>query len=237
MNKERAQDLCEALELLSNPNNAQILGRFFKTGKGEYGEGDQFWGVKVPELRKVAKAFIHLPLEEIQLLIEHPVHEVRACGFMILVYQYEKLKKEQDRQVYVDYYLKNARKANNWDLVDNSAPKILGRWLRDKERTVLYQLAESDSLWEQRIAIVATWTIIREDQYEDTFALAVQLIDHPHDLIRKAVGWMLREIGKRDREALTHFLEEYASRLSRTSLRYSIEHYSPDERKRYMDMK
>lgn len=229
-----ANDVREALALFADEKQKAILMRFFKTGKGEYGEGDQFMGVRVPQTRIVAKESMQMALPEVVSLLNDPVHEVRLCGFLILVFRYAKSKKEEDREEIVNLYLQYAHRANNWDLVDLSAPKILGYWLRDKDRTVLYRLAKSENIWEQRIAMVATWTIIRTDQYDDTLALALILIDHPHDLIRKAVGWMLREVGKRDRGVLIHFLDQYATRLSRTSLRYAIEHFPPDMRLHYM---
>lgn len=234
----KASDVKEALVAVADQSKVKILSSFFKTGKGGYGEGDVFIGVKVPQTRAVAKEAVELPLEEVTLLINDEVHEVRLCGFIILVLKYAKQKKNpQAQRDIVDFYLRHARNANNWDLVDLSAPKILGEWLKDKDRSLLYQLAESDSLWEQRIAIVSTWSIIRTGQYEDTFAIARILMGHSHDLIRKAVGWMLREVGKKDRESLTAFLDENAMRLSRTSLRYAIEHYSPEDRKRFMERK
>ncbi|MEG1380079.1 MAG: DNA alkylation repair protein [Bacteroidales bacterium] len=232
-----ASDVKMALQVFADERQAAVLSRFFKTGKGEYGEGDRFMGVRVPQVRAVAKEAYQLPLTEVERLIDDPVHEVRLCGFLILVLKYEKLRDEAARQQIVACYLANARKANNWDLVDLSAPKILGHWLCSHDRAILYQLAESDNLWEQRIAMVATWRIIRQDEYDDTLSLALRLMAHPHDLIRKAVGWMLREVGKRDREVLTGFLDQYATQLSRTSLRYAIEHFSPELRKQYMERK
>lgn len=231
-----AKEVRETLTMFADPAKAKILSGFFKTGKGQYGEGDRFLGIRVPDTRSVAKEGRSLPLAEISVLLEDPYHEVRLCGFLVLVDKYQKTKLPEEKEALVNFYLAHARKANNWDLVDLSAPKILGDWLRDKERTILYELAQSDSLWEQRIAMVSTWTIIRQDDFDDTLRLAELLMDHPHDLMRKAVGWMLREVGKRDRETLTRFLEAYATRLSRTSLRYAIEHYPPEARKRFMNM-
>lgn len=232
-----ANDVIAALQVLADEKQQAVLLRFFKTGKGEYGEGDRFMGVRVPQVRAVAKEARELKLTDVERLLADEVHEVRLCGFLILVQQYAKTRCEAVRESIVNCYLRNARRANNWDLVDLSAPKILGEWLLSRNRDVLYRLAASDNLWEQRIAMVATWRIIRADQYEDTLRLAEILMAHPHDLIRKAVGWMLREVGKRDREVLTDFLDRYATRLSRTSLRYAIEHFPPDLRKGYMEMK
>lgn len=232
-----ANDVIAALQVLADEKQQAVLLRFFKTGKGEYGEGDRFMGVRVPQVRAVAKEARALELTEVERLLADEVHEVRLCGFLILVQQYGKTRCEAVRESIVNCYLKNARRANNWDLVDLSAPKILGEWLLLRNRDVLYRLAASDNMWEQRIAMVTTWRIIRADQYEDTLRLAEILMAHPHDLIRKAVGWMLREVGKRDREVLTDFLDRYATRLSRTSLRYAIEHFPPDLRREYMEKK
>lgn len=229
-----AREVKEVLQLLADEKQREVLMRFFKTGKGEYGEGDQFFGLKAAQVQSVAKEAKELPFAEIEKLLADEVHEVRSCGFLIMVYQYQRAKNEFSRKGIVDFYLKNARRANNWDLVDTTAPKILGEWLLTHDRDILYKLVESDNLWEQRIAIVATWRIIRADEYDDTLRLAEILMKHPHDLIRKAVGWMLREVGKRDREVLIDFLDRYATQLSRTSLRYAIEHFPPELRKEYM---
>lgn len=234
MNYMKASDVKDTLCSLATARQAEILSRFFKTQKGSYGEGDRFLGVRVPQTRMVAKEALDLPMPEIQLLLDDPIHEVRLCGFLILVLQYSKTKGPTDQEKIVRFYLKNTHRANNWDLVDLSAPKILGYWLRDKERDILYKLAASENLWEQRIAMVSNWTLIRAGFFEDTFELAKILMDHPHDLIRKAVGWMLREVGKKDRNELIRFLDQYASSLSRTSLRYAIEHFPPDLRRYYM---
>ncbi|MDO5570150.1 MAG: DNA alkylation repair protein [Bacteroidales bacterium] len=231
----KSDDVIEALCMFADENKAKILSRFFKTGKGEYGEGDIFLGLKNPEVKMVVKESLGLSFQEIQKLIDSPYHEVRLCGFLILVTLYSKNKKNISKQEeIVDFYLLNSHKANNWDLVDLSAPKILGYWLKDKDRTILYDYAKSENLWQNRIAIVSTWTIIREYDYKDTLALSDILISHPHDLIRKAVGWMLREVGKKDKELLLDYLEENKKRLSRTSLRYAIEKLSDEERQYFM---
>ena len=236
-NEVLACDVRDTLSQFRNPQKAEILSRFFKTGKGQYGEGDVMWGIPVPQTRLVVKETGAIALSEIAHLIDDPVHEVRLCGFLLLVHHYAKAKKEEQKKEIVDFYLANARKANNWDLVDLSAPKILGLWLRDKDKTILYRLADSDCLWEQRIALVSNWTLIRVGQYEDLLNLCTKLIDHPHDLIRKALGWMLREVGKKDERLLTAYLDEYALRLSRTSLRYAIERLSADKRSYYLSLK
>ncbi|MDD4640262.1 MAG: DNA alkylation repair protein [Bacteroidales bacterium] len=216
-------------------DKAAGLRRFFKTGPGQYGEGDRFCGVMVPQLRSVAGQALGLSRNEIEYLIQDELHEVRLCGFLILVEQYR--RQPEKRADIVDYYLSRLYRANNWDLVDLTAPKILGHWLLDHDRSVLYLLSESQSLWEQRVAIVCTITLIAQHQFEDSLALVKKQMQHPHDLMHKANGWMLREIGKRDRSVLTAFLEEYTTQLPRTTLRYAIEHYSAEERQYYLKKK
>jgi 3-methyladenine DNA glycosylase AlkD len=225
-------------ELLSvaNPEKARFLQRFFKTGKGQYAEGDIMLGIVVPHTRDIVKRSPPLPFNEIQILLDLEYHEARLAGLLLLVKQFKKAKDEKARKAIFDFYLKNARKANNWDLVDVTCRDVIGAYLLDKEdRSVLYHLAESDNLWEQRIAIVSTWTFIKHRQFDDTLALAEKLLNHKHDLMHKAVGWMLREVGKKDRETLVDFLEIYRTKLPRTALRYAIEHFDPEERTRFME--
>lgn len=220
-------------ELLSvaNPEKAVFLQRFFKTGPGQYAEGDVFLGLVVPLTRSIAKANKQTPLSELQLLIESKYHEARLCALLIVVEKFKKAS-EAEREMLYEFYFRNARFINNWDLVDVTCPHVVGTYLLDKDRSRLYELAKSDLLWEQRIAIVSTVTFIRNRQYDDTLALAEMLMMHNHDLMHKAVGWMLREVGKKDREALTDFLELHATELPRTALRYAIEHY-PEEQRQY----
>lgn len=220
-------------ELLSmaNPEKAAFLQRFFKTGPGQYAEGDVFLGLVVPLTRNIAKANKQTPLSELQLLMESEYHEARLCALLIVAEQFKKATETERKELY-EFYLKNARRINNWDLVDVTCPHVVGAYLLDKDRSRLYELAESDNLWEQRIAMVSTISFIRNREYADTLALAERLMTHKHDLMHKAVGWMLREIGKKDRETLTEFLEQYATRLPRTALRYAIEHY-PEEQRQY----
>ncbi|MDR3180947.1 MAG: DNA alkylation repair protein [Prevotellaceae bacterium] len=223
-------------ELLSvaDPERAAFLQRFFKTGKGQYAEGDVLLGITVPLTRDIVKHSPALPLTEIRQLIHSEYHEARLAGFLFLVKQFKKAP-EAGRKKIFDFYLKNARRANNWDLVDISCRDVIGLYLLDKtDRTVLYRLAGSDNLWEQRIAIVATWTFIKHHQFDDTLALAEKLLHHPHDLIHKAVGWMLREVGKKDKAVLCNFLELHHKTMPRTTLRYAIEHFFPEERARLM---
>lgn len=226
------------LQSIGSSEKAVHLSRFFKTGPGQYGEGDRFLGVMVPYSRAIAKANKAMPLEEVQLLLESSWHEARLCALLILVYRFKERKiTEEEREQIYSFYIKNARRCNNWDLVDLSCRDIVGEYLVDKERSILYRLADSENLWEQRIAIVATWAFIRRSDFNDTLALAERLMAHKHDLMHKAVGWMLREVGKKDRETLTNFLEKNATQLPRTTLRYAIEHYPESQRQYFLKMK
>lgn len=220
-------------ELLSmaNPEKATFLQRFFKTGPGQYAEGDVFLGLIVPLTRSIAKANKQTPISELRKLMESDYHEARLCALLIVVEQFKKASETEREELY-DFYLANARRINNWDLVDVTCPHVVGLYLLEKDRSRLYELADSDNLWEQRIAMVSTVTFIRNRDYTATLALAERLMAHKHDLMHKAVGWMLREVGKKDRATLTDFLERYATKLSRTSLRYAIEHY-PEEQRQY----
>jgi 3-methyladenine DNA glycosylase AlkD len=223
-------------ELLSvaNPEKAEFLSRFFKTGKGQYAEGDVMLGIVVPTVRDIVKKSPQISFNEIQKLLNSKYHEARLTGFLLLAKQFKKAK-ETERKLIFEFYLKNAKKANNWDLVDVTCKDVIGLYLLDKkDRGVLYKLADSKNLWEQRIAIVSTWMFIKYNQYDDTLVLAEKLLNHQHDLIHKAVGWMLREVGKKDKQTLVNFLEAYRQRMPRTALRYAIEHFSPEERQYFM---
>jgi 3-methyladenine DNA glycosylase AlkD len=229
-------DVIAALEALRNAKKAAFLPSFFKTGPGQYGEGDVFWGVTVPQIRSVAKRFGNLPLAEAERLLPNPVHEVRLAGVLLLVTRYQK-GDTKTREETVRFYLSHLPCVNNWDLVDTSAPYILGDWLLTRDRSLLDTFARSGELWTQRVAIVATYAFIRKGELEDTFRIAEILLHHPHDLIHKAVGWMLREAGKKNRLALEAFVEKHAADMPRTMLRYALEKFGQDERKRYMGMK
>ena len=231
-----AKEAKQILKTLATPEVAQSSRRFFKTGPGQYGEGDIFIGIKVPSLRAVSREFRSLPLEEIRLLLNSPVHEERHLALMILVLQVAKCKDPQ-RRVFFDFYLDNTAFINNWDLVDCSAPQVVGACLLDKSREPLFQLAQSKSLWERRIAIVSTQHFIRHDQFADTLALCQKLLNDPEDLIQKACGWMLREVGAKARHLLEAFLDQHAREMPRTMLRYAIEHFSPDKRRAYLKKK
>lgn len=229
-----AQNIITDLQTLGNPEKAAHLSRFFKTGKGEYGEGDLFIGVTVPEQRGIAKKYRSAGFPVLRELIASPYHEVRLTGLLILVSQFEKNKNEEFRKSCVDFYLSQTRYINNWDLVDLSCYKLLGVWLTDKDRSLLYTLSESANLWEQRISIVTCMHFVRKGDFKDCLALSERLLNHPHDLIHKAVGWLLRETGKKDRQVLTDFLQPRYRQMPRTMLRYAIEHYPEEERKKYL---
>jgi methionine-S-sulfoxide reductase len=218
------------LRAYSDDEKKAVLPRFFKTGKGEYGEGDRFLGVIVPNTRKVAKNHKDSPYIVIEMLLESEWHECRLCALLMLI---EKYRKEPD--LVVQFYLTHTKGINNWDLVDLSAPYILGDFLKDKtDRNVLYDLAGSAVMWERRIAVVSTLMLIRDGQLDDTFRLAEMLIDSRHDLMQKSIGWMLREAGKRDEERLVRFLENHRHEMPRTMLRYAIEKFPEPERREFM---
>ena len=187
-------NLKQDLQKLANPQQAQLLQRFFKTGPGEYGEGDVFLGIKVPEQRKVAKKYKNLPLEDLRSLLSSKIHEERLIALFILIFHYQKTKNKTEL---INFYLKNTKHINNWDLVDLSAPRLLGDYLLNNDRKIIYKLANSKDLWEKRIAVLATFMLIKHNQYEDTLNISTILLNDQHDLIHKAVGWALREIGKK----------------------------------------
>ncbi|MBQ1635697.1 MAG: DNA alkylation repair protein [Bacteroidales bacterium] len=218
----------------ADPSQVSGLSRFFKTGPGQYGEGDKFLGIKVPVTREVVKAcWRGTSMEDIRECIESEYHELRLAALLTLVQIFH--SKKALRQECVDFYLAHTARINNWDLVDLSCYPLLGEWLLDKDRSLLYSLArEGKTIWEQRIGIVSTMTFIRHGQLDDTFAIADILLHHPHDLIQKAVGWLLREAGKRDKEALTSFLAGRSAGMPRTMLRYAIEKFPEEERKKYL---
>lgn len=234
-----ASDVQRALQAHASEYDAMFLQRFFKTGKGEYGEGEVFIGVRVPKTRAVCKEFKELLLSEIQELLDSPVHEHRLAGLIILTLQFPKANDAGQKNIY-KLYLKNVYKGriNNWDLVDLSADRIMGAYLIGKPKDILYELARSDKLWEKRVAMLSTFWFIKKDQPATALDIAEILLHDPHDLIQKAVGWMLREIGKRCDEALlTNFLDQHAHNMPRTALRYSLERLNPDLKKHYMQMK
>ena len=221
------------LQKLKNKEKAKILSRFFKTGKGEYGEGDVFLGIKVPDIRIVAKKNLNISPKEIKELLESNIHEHRMTALLILV---ENFKKEEKEEVF-NFYIYNLKNINNWDLVDFSCPNFVGKHLFKRDRKLLYKLAESENLWEKRISIVSTYYFIKNNDFEDTIKIAKILLKDEHDLIHKAVGWMLREVGKRDEEMLIDFLEKEYYNMSRMTLRYAIERLEESKRKYFLNKK
>lgn len=218
----------------ANPKQAVILQKFFKTAKGEYGEGDIFYGIKVPIQRTIAKQFRDLSFTDLKSLINSKIHEERLIAAFILVDQY-KNGDEKKRKLVFNFYLKNRKGINNWDLVDLSAPQIIGEHLLDKEKSLLYKFALSKDLWEKRIAVLSTFTFIRNHFFEDTLNICEILLNDKHDLIHKAAGWMLREVGKRDLAAGEEFLKKYYKDMPRTMLRYAIEKFPEKKRKAYLE--
>lgn len=228
--------LQKSIHSKKNLEKAKILQGFFKTGKGQYGEGDIFFGITVPESRKIAKEFGELPLFDIEKLLESKIHEERVIALLILVDQFEIGDEKEQKECY-DFYLDHTAWINNWDLVDLTAHKIVGEYLLEKNTKILTELVHSKNLWEKRIGIVATLAFIRKGKLSETFRLSKILMNDNHDLIHKAVGWMLREAGKRDEVSLEVFLEDYAAIMPRTMLRYAIEKFLPDRRAYYLKKK
>jgi len=228
-----AKEIQKELELLSIPEKRDFLPYFFKTGEGQYGEGDKFLGVMVPDTRKVAKKHKTVSFDEVKKLLNSEYHECRLCALLILVERFKKAKEPERKEIY-DFYLSHTHRINNWDLVDLSSQYIVGEYLLDKDRSILYKLADSQLLWDQRIAILATFPFIRKGDFKDLLALSEKLLYHKHDLMHKAIGWLLREAGKKDKTVLTGFLDRYYKEMPRTMLRYSIEKLPPEERAHYM---
>jgi 3-methyladenine DNA glycosylase AlkD len=230
----KAADIRRELKSMADPNKAAIMQRFFKTGPGQYGEGDIFMGVMVPQSRRVAKKFCQLPLGEVRTLLYSHIHEERLVALLVLAWGYSSVSSSREKEEeIVKFYLDNIKQVNNWDLVDLSAPNILGTHLVDRERSLLYRLAGSENVWERRIAIVATHHFIRSGDFSDTLKIAAMLLQDRHDLIHKATGWMLREVGKRDAAAQEAFLEKHWSVMPRMMLRYAIERLPDSKRRRY----
>ena len=226
--------ILHSLRQYIDAEKAIVLPRFFKTGKGEYGEGDKFLGVIVPNIRLVAKQYSHAPLDVVNRLLDSEWHECRMCALLILVMKYKKAT-DEEKQAIFDLYLSRTERINNWDLVDLSAPNIVGEHLYSStDRTILYRLAESSLLWNRRIAMVSTLCFIRKGDFGDTFALADKLVNSTHDLMQKAVGWMLREMSKCDISLLRIFLDKHAATMPRTMLRYAIEKMDSAERGDWM---
>jgi len=226
-------EIKESLQKLADKNTAEVLQRFFKTGAGEYGEGDVFIGIKVPPLRKLAAEFQDTPLKSVRRLLKSDIHEERTLALMILVRQFARADENVRERIY-DFYVAHTSFINNWDLVDGSAPYIVGPFLWKRDRSPLYVLAKSTSLWERRIAILSTFYFIRQNDFVDALKISELLLADEHDLIHKAVGWMLREIGKRDRAVEESFLKTRCRTMPRTMLRYAIERFPEPHRRRYL---
>ena len=232
----KAETIKQQLIALANKDKATVLSSFFQTKEGQYAHGDLFLGVTVPQTRKVVGPYKNLPLSEVTKLLQNKYHECRFAALVILVNKFEVADEAEQETIY-NFYLNHTEYINNWDFVDLSSHKIVGAWLLDKDRTMLYDLAKSSWLWDQRIAIVATWAFIRNNEFDDTLSLSEYFMTHPHHLINKACGWMLREVGKRDKATLTQFLDKFAPQMPRVMLRYSIEKLSEEERKSYLRAK
>jgi 3-methyladenine DNA glycosylase AlkD len=227
------QQIKKRLKQLANKEKAKILQRFFKTCPGEYGEGDVFIGVKVPDLRKVAKDFHDIAIKDVIILLESAIHEERLLALLILVSKYVKGNETAKKEIY-KLYLNKTKFINNWDLVDVTAQHIVGDYLMDKNKEPLYSLARSENLWERRISVMATFCFIKRERYEDTLKIAKILLNDKEDLIHKAVGWMLREIGKRDMVIEETFLKQHYKEIPRTMLRYAIEKFPELKRQQYL---
>lgn len=227
------QDLEKDLAKEANSEKAEILQKFFKTREGEYGHGDIFLGITVPKSRMMAKKYSDLPFEAIKRLLNSKIHEKRIIALLVLVENFSKGNCAEKRKIF-DFYLENKNRVNNWDLVDLSASKIIGEYLVHKPKNVLYHLAKSKGLWDKRIAIIATFQFVKNGKFFDTLKISKILLKDKHDLIQKAVGWMLREVGKRDARVEKYFLKKYYKNISRTTLRYAIEKFPEVERKKFL---
>ena len=221
------------LQSIANPEKAVVLQRFFKTGKGDYGEGDVFLGITVPETRGVAKKFLQLGFSEIEQHLYSKIHEERLAALLILVEKYKKSSEKEKQKIY-GFFIKHRKQVNNWDLVDLTADKIVGQYLLGKNKSILFRLAKSKNIWDKRIAIVSTFAFIKENKFEETFKISEMLLNDRQDLIHKAVGWMLREAGKRNIEAERKFLKKHYKKMPRTMLRYAIEKFPEKERQEFM---
>lgn len=221
------------LKKLANRKKALALRRFFKTGPGEYGEGDRFLGIKVPELRKLVRKYSGAAISDIKRLLRSPFHEERLLALLLLVETFSAGNEKKQKKIF-DIYLRNTVYINNWDLVDLSAVHIVGAYLYGQVRSPLYELARSKNLWERRISIISTFYFIRRDDFRDSLRIAKMLLSDPEDLMHKAVGWMLREVGKRDLKTEEVFLKAHYREMPRTMLRYAIEKFSEDKRQRYL---
>ncbi len=228
-------DLLQTLKQVATPDRAKSSVWYFKARKGEYGEGDQFLGVTVPHQRAIARRFAAaFTPAELSPILQSKFHEVRATGLFILIRNFDKADNEKSQKIWVQCYLDHLQYVNNWDLVDISAPAILGKWLLHRDRKILYQMARSGNLWKNRIAILSTLAFIRENDFKDLLQLTHIFLQHPHDLMHKATGWMLREAWKRNPTLIEQFIMDNAEQMPRTMLRYAIERMAPADRKKYL---
>lgn len=225
--------LRKELEKEANPKRAAVLQRFFRTGKGEYAEGDRFLGITVPKTREIAKQFSGMGFSEIKNHLLSEFHEERLAALLVLVEKFRKGNEQEKKKVF-DFFLANTKNVNNWDLVDLTADKIVGSYLLDRNKKILFKLAESENIWKRRIAVVATFAFIKNNRLEETFSIVQKMLADKQDLIHKACGWMLRETGKKDSTALEHFLEKHSKEMPRTMLRYAIERMPETKRKRLL---
>jgi len=230
------QEIIDHLHSLANPEIAEHSQRFFKTAEGEYGFGDKFLGIRVPVIRQAVKKFETTPLSVAEKLLKSEYHEVRLYALLLLVFRFSKSSVDKQDEIY-HLYLSNTQYVNSWDLVDSSAHHIVGAYLENKDRSVLYDLSKSNSLWERRIAIISTFYFIKKKDFGDTLRISEQLLSDREDLIHKAVGWMLREVGKRDLAIEVTFLKTHHRKMPRTMLRYAIEKFSKEERQKYLSGK
>lgn len=231
--KPTLRELQKRLKDSANLANAKQAQRFFKTGPGEYGEGDRFRGIKMPELRKLSRQFRNLNLRDLDQLVRSEYHEDRMVGLLILVLRYQSADEKEQEKIY-RFYVRHIRYVNNWDLVDLTAEHIIGAWLQDRDKQPLLKWARSKNLWERRIAVLSTFRYIKQSNIQETLKVAEMLLTDNHDLIHKAVGWMLREVGKRDMAAEETFLREHYKRMPRTMLRYAIERFPERKRRAYL---
>lgn len=227
------EELRKALKANSNEEYAGNSRWFFKTGPGGYGEGDQFIGIKVPVIRRIAKEFLSISYNHLKQMLASPVHEERLTAVLILVFKFKK-GNDSEKEIIYKFYLKNRKGINNWDLIDLSAPNIIGTYLMEKEKDLLFKFASSNNLWERRIAVLSTFAFIRGNEFGPSLKILKMLLDDKHDLIHKAAGWMLREIGKRDINTEDEFLKKHYRKMPRTMLRYAIEKFPEEKRKFYM---
>ncbi len=229
------EDIEKDFKKLANPAQAVVMERFFKTGPGQYGEGDIFLGIKVPVLRRLSRKYYYLSLSDISELLCSSIHEYRFLALVLLVTRFQRSGKSDKEKIF-NFYLQNKNYVNSWDLVDMSAPNIPGQWLMMRDKAILYSLASSQVLWDRRISIISTFYFIKNHYYDDTLKIAENLLNDQEDLIHKAVGWMLREVGKRDMETEEAFLKKNCASMPRTMLRYAIEKFPEDLRKSYLQI-